>query len=118
MLIPIEEKRRLYALDAALPCNNALCLVREEGETVMTESTTDWQLQATKRLDVRPILAEGGEPFALILETAAPLKTGETLLLIAPFEPVPLYQVLFERGFSHETRFMGAGEWWVLFTRA
>ena len=73
---------------------------------------------ATRLLDVRPILAEGGEPFALIMETAVTLHTGETLLLTAPFEPVPLYEALGERGFAHQTEAVNAGEWWVCFTRA
>ncbi|HEU5229776.1 MAG TPA: DUF2249 domain-containing protein [Ktedonobacteraceae bacterium] len=84
----------------------------------MIEKNVAWQAQATKTLDVRPTLAEGGEPFVMIMETAVPLKTGETLLLIAPFEPVPLYQVLGEHGFTHETHKVSANEWWVLFTRA
>lgn len=84
----------------------------------MSERTATWQEQATKILDVRPILADGGEPFVLIMETATPLRSGETLLLIAPFEPVPLYQAMGERGFTHETHSVNAGEWWVLFTRA
>ena len=56
-------------------------------------------------LDVRPILAEGGESFVMIMETAMPLKTGETLLLIAPFEPVPLYQALGEPGTSFDEEY-------------
>lgn len=84
----------------------------------MTATIQTWQKQATKTLDVRPILADGGEPFVLIMETAATLVTGETLLLTAPFEPVPLYQALGERGFTHQTESVSAGEWWVLFTRS
>ncbi|HLG62357.1 MAG TPA: DUF2249 domain-containing protein [Ktedonosporobacter sp.] len=84
----------------------------------MIKKSVAWQEQAMKILDVRPVLAEGGEPFVMIMETAEQLKKGETLLLIAPFEPVPLYQVLGERGFTHETSIVSVGEWWVLFTRA
>lgn len=83
----------------------------------MIERNAAWQAQATKILDVRPILAEGGEPFVTIMETAMRLTADETLLLIAPFEPVPLYQALGERGFTHETHSVNAGEWWVLFAR-
>jgi uncharacterized protein (DUF2249 family) len=82
----------------------------------MTEKRSAWRAQATRYLDVRPILAEGGDPFVLIIETAAPLQPGESLLLTAPFEPVPLYQALGERGFTHQTEAANAGEWWVLFT--
>lgn len=84
----------------------------------MTENRHAWQARATKTLDVRPILAEGGEPFVLIMETALPLQTGETFLLTAPFEPVPLYEALRERGFTHETEGVSAGEWWIFFTRS
>jgi uncharacterized protein (DUF2249 family) len=84
----------------------------------MSESNAGVPAQATKFLDVRPILAEGGEPFVTIMETAVPLKTGETLLLVAPFEPVPLYQALGARGFTHETQKVSEAEWRVLFTRA
>lgn len=83
----------------------------------MIKKNVAWQAQATKILDVRPVLAEGGEPFVMIMETAEQLKKGETLLLLAPFEPVPLYQALGERGFTHETYMVSVGEWWVLFTR-
>ena len=51
------------------------------------------------RLDVRPILADGGEPFDLILETAARIPPGGELELVAPFDPVPLVPHLRLRGF-------------------
>ncbi len=84
----------------------------------MIETIRAWQAQATEQLDVRPILAEGGEPFVLIMNTAAALHPGGSLLLTAPFEPLPLYEALAARGFSHQTREVSAGEWWILFTRA
>lgn len=69
------------------------------------------------RLDVRPILAAGGEPFEEIMETVASLTDSEGLELIAPLEPVPLYQVLGAMGFAHETRSLGGGEYEVVFRR-
>jgi uncharacterized protein (DUF2249 family) len=84
----------------------------------MSETLQAWQAQATKTLDVRLILADGGEPFVLIMETAAPLRAGESLLLTAPFEPVPLYAALAQRGFARQTEEVNAGEWWILFTRS
>lgn len=68
-------------------------------------------------LDVRPILANGEEPLALILETAESTPIGEPLLLIAPFEPVPLYGMLGARGFEHTTECVAADEWHVRFIR-
>ncbi|WP_376794236.1 DUF2249 domain-containing protein [Thermogemmatispora sp.] len=76
-----------------------------------------WREQATALLDVRPDLERGDEPFVRIMEAATPLKVGETLVLVAPFEPVPLYGVLGGRGFRHETLCLAADEWVVRFTR-
>lgn len=68
-------------------------------------------------LDVRPLLARGDEPFVPIMEAAATIQPGDTLTLIAPFEPVPLYGVLGERGFSHITQQVTPDEWIIRFTR-
>ena len=81
------------------------------------QNATSWKLDAAETLDVRPVLAEGGEPFVQILETAERIATGQSLVLIAPFEPAPLYSVLEGRGFSHATEHVGADEWVVRFTR-
>jgi hypothetical protein len=76
-----------------------------------------WRQVATAVLDVRPDLASGGEPFVKIMEAAAPIPVGESLILIAPFEPVPLYAALGGRGFSHQTERVAEDEWVVRFTR-
>ena len=68
-------------------------------------------------LDVRPILAAGGEPFGKIMETVAALGPDEGLRLLAPFRPVPLFQALGSKGFSYEDRAMGDGDWEVFFYR-
>lgn len=69
-------------------------------------------------LDVRPILNAGGEPFGKIMETVGALGPGQGLRLLAPFKPVPLFQVLGQRGFDHQARELGGGDWEVLFSRA
>ena len=81
----------------------------------MQQSLDAWKSQATKTVDVRPDLARGDEPFVRIMEAAATIHPGETLAIVAPFEPVPLYGVLGERGFTHETRKITEGEWIVQF---
>lgn len=83
----------------------------------MNLSLDTWKSQATKIVDVRPDLERGDEPFVRIMEAAEATQGGEILAIIAPFEPVPLYGVLGERGFSHETRQGNAGEWIVQFRR-
>ena len=60
--------------------------------------------QTTVKLDVREEIRNGREPFGKIMQTVARLKESEQLLLIAPFEPAPLYAVLAQQGFSHQTK--------------
>lgn len=67
-------------------------------------------------LDVRPILRDGGEPFGAIMEAVAGLAPGQSLRLLAPFKPAPLFGVLGARGFEPSAREIGGGDWEVLFT--
>lgn len=60
-----------------------------------TDPTAD-----TRTLDAREI---DGEPFGDIMAALDDLNADETLLLLNSFEPVPLYSVLEERGFTHDT---------------
>jgi uncharacterized protein (DUF2249 family) len=69
-------------------------------------------------LDIRPILASNVEPFGKIMETVAALGPDEGLRLLAPFKPVPLFQALGSKGFSHEAQEIGNGDWEVLFYHA
>ncbi len=69
-------------------------------------------------LDVRPTLRNGGEPFEAIMTAIAALQPGQGLRLYATFKPVPLLNVLGARGFSHQAREIGGGDWEVLFTPA
>ena len=68
-------------------------------------------------LDVRPDLKRGCSPFSTIMQAVSGLKPDEDLLLIAPFEPAPLYGVLAQQGFSHQTQTLPNGDWKVRFTR-
>ncbi len=72
----------------------------------------------TVTVDVREDIRNGREPFAKIMAAAAGLAPNERLLLIAPFEPIPLFAVLAKQGFQYESRSVGSGDWEVLFTRA
>ncbi len=61
-------------------------------------------------LDVRPDLAAGRDPFTRILEAARGIPPGGKLVLLAPFEPVPLYAVLGRQGFTVSTESLGGEE--------
>lgn len=80
--------------------------------------TQEWIAAAAVTLDVRPTLAEGGEPFVAIMEAAATVPPGEWLVIVAPFEPAPLYGALGARGFTHETQRTDSETWVVRFIRA
>ncbi len=66
-------------------------------------------------LDVRPLLKNGIEPFQAIMSAVEDLAPGQSLLLIAPFKPVPLFAVLERKGFSARPEPIGEGDWQVLF---
>lgn len=68
--------------------------------------------------DARPVIAAGGEPFNDIMIAVAALGEGEELLVLAPFEPVPLEGVLSARGFSYHATALGDGSWQVTFCRS
>jgi len=66
-------------------------------------------------LDVREI---DGEPFDDIMAALGALDDGETLVLVNSFEPEPLYNVLEQRGFEHETTAVDDDEYRVEITHA
>lgn len=68
-------------------------------------------------VDARPIIAAGGEPFDAIMAAVSTLDDGEELVVLTPFEPVPLEGVLSSQGFTYEAVELGAGDWQVTFRR-
>ncbi|MBX5491397.1 MAG: DUF2249 domain-containing protein [Chloroflexi bacterium] len=68
-------------------------------------------------VDARPLLDRGEEPFGAIMAAAARVGVGEALLLRNSFEPLPLYDVLGQRGFRHQTRQLAPDDWEVRFVR-
>lgn len=69
------------------------------------------------RLDVRPIIAAGEEPFSTIMTTVDALA-GRPLELHSPFEPVPLHRVLGSRGLAHESRRLADDHWVTVYRPA
>lgn len=68
-------------------------------------------------LDVRPLLADGLEPFDEIMSAVGQLSPGEDLVIVAPFEPVPLEGVLGSQGFAFDAVEISDGDWRVTFSR-
>lgn len=73
----------------------------------------DWveKTKIAEKLDVRPLIARGEEPFSMISGAAQRIPVGEALKLRSPFDPVPLREVLSKQGFEAHTT--GAGDDWV-----
>lgn len=70
-----------------------------------------------KKLDVRPLIAKGTEPFATIRTRVGALKAGEGLTVIAPFLPSPLIEKLGSEGFHSRVQHQPDGAWAVNFWR-
>ena len=72
----------------------------------------------TQRIvDVREDIQRGQEPFDRIMGAVADLSEGEELVIVNLFEPVPLYGVLGQQGFVHETARTPEGDWRITFRR-
>lgn len=69
----------------------------------------------TRTLDVRPLIRRGESPCGAINRMLADLEPGQVFLLLAPFEPRPLYRVLADAGYGCESRRMADGSWRIRF---
>ena len=70
-----------------------------------------------KKLDVRPLIAKGIEPFSAIRAKIDLIKEGEGLMVIAPFLPSPLIEKLGSEGFRSRVQHQPDGAWTVNFWR-
>ncbi len=69
-------------------------------------------------VDARPLIAAGDEPFDAIMAAVRALAPREELVVLAPFEPVPLEGVLGAQGFDYVAEDLGDGDWRVTFRPA
>jgi uncharacterized protein (DUF2249 family) len=74
-------------------------------------------MKKTITIDVRNDIRNGREPFSRIMGAATLLKDNEQLLVLAPFEPAPLFAVLEKQGFRHTAQSTSTGDWEVRFDR-
>ena len=64
-------------------------------------------------LDLRPIIAGGGDPFELVLSVAKPMPKGWIGSIDAPFDPLPLRRILASIGFSSMVEQLADSHWRV-----
>lgn len=92
----------------------AACLAADRVEKE-PEARPDWldhfQETTATRIDVRPSLAAGRDPFTTVMAVAAEVPQGRELMIDAPFDPVPLRSVLERRGFTTFGRRLAERHW-------
>jgi uncharacterized protein (DUF2249 family) len=69
-------------------------------------------------LDVREDFRSGQHPFNKIQNALGNVGPGESLRLLVPFEPVPLFHVAASKGLGHTSRQTTEGYWEILFSHA
>ena len=67
-------------------------------------------------LDVREDFRSGQHPCDKIQAALDRVSDAETLRLLVPFEPVPLFEVAREKGLGHQATPLPTGDWEVLFS--
>lgn len=68
-------------------------------------------------LDVRPTINSGADPFKEIMGAIKGMKEDETLQLINIFEPLPIIQILQEKGYKTRTDKISDSEYHTFFTK-
>lgn len=68
-------------------------------------------------LDTRPIFARGETPCAAIDDAVARVGVGQSLVVLVPFEPVPLYAKLARQGLKGGGQQLPDGSWRMEFVR-
>ena len=71
-------------------------------------------LSKFKRFDVRPLLKRGEEPLSQILQRVQGLGPEQGILIIAPFLPSPLIELLGSQGFASKVE-RGEGPGWIVY---
>ncbi|MBF0610837.1 MAG: DUF2249 domain-containing protein [Magnetococcales bacterium] len=100
--LPMQERIRLTGPTPA---------DRESFQGLMQQ----WQtIPADKqvKIDTRPLLDQGIDPFNQIQASLASLPSQGMILLIIPFQPLPLYQVLAGLGYGYQAAY-GEDNWHI-----
>lgn len=71
----------------------------------------------THRLDIRPIVARGEEPFAPIMAVIAKLGPADEMVILSPFLPAPLIERMQAAGYEVHPELQGDGSWSTRFRK-
>jgi hypothetical protein len=75
---------------------------KDSSTTAGTENAPAWMKDrvVTKTLDAQPIIAGGGHPMEQVLSELRDLQAGEVYLLLTPFLPAPLLDIVRKQGYQ------------------
>ncbi len=92
---------------------------QEPPATDAAEAAPEWAAPtaATKSLDAREIIEQGGHPLQRVLDELATLNPGEIYQLITPFVPAPMIELVKQRGFESHTISQGRHLCYTFFRR-
>ena len=65
----------------------------------------------THRLDIRPLLARGEEPYAAIMALVDRLGPADEMLIVSPFVPAPLIERMQSAGYEVRPEHQADGSW-------
>ncbi len=92
-----------------------------DDETVTSSPIEDDKPKTTisnlVKLDVRSTMNSGADPFSEIMGALKEMKADETLKLINIFEPVPIIQILQEKGYKSWTEKISDNEYHTYFSK-
>ncbi|HOJ08797.1 MAG: DUF2249 domain-containing protein [Ignavibacteriota bacterium] len=115
--VNVEQAAGIAGVNLILLLNELNKSVNSDMSVTINEGNTEKEMTNTekpeilkninndkiKKLDVRPIIDSGKDPFLEIMAKVKSLSDNEVLHLINSFEPIPLYSVLEKKGFDHWT---------------
>lgn len=108
LLVPGPESARTDAASADHDARPATA----RGDDAAAQTQT-----SPRAIDVRQIIAAGGEPIDEILEIARTTPEGASFTVDAPFDPLPLRAMLNQMGFGDRAAEIARGHWRVTFER-
>lgn len=71
----------------------------------------------THRLDIRPLLARGEEPFAPIMALVEQLEPADEIVIVSPFVPAPLIERMQSAGYEVRPEHQADGSWTTRFRK-
>ncbi|MDY0083160.1 MAG: DUF2249 domain-containing protein [Ignavibacteriaceae bacterium] len=74
-------------------------IINTEKPEILKNVNTD----KIQKLDVRPVIDSGKDPFLEIMAKVKSLAADEVFHLVNSFEPIPLYSILEKKGYDHWT---------------